>query len=237
MNEIEKVWKEFGDNVKNISIEFSDSKWRIAYKNGNDVLFVVKDEDMTNGAKKLLEWYRDSHTFRRAAENMWLLLDHIANEFGIGNNEIYEICEERLQFITRNDDGELVWAAGYEDRVKPEPKQISHVEEQKRDNTSWMTATAASTLDPVNETVEIVPDGYPNYFTVISNDFTKTECFGYVNGERMRVVVNHADPKNSIIEAAKPTMETKEVIGTTESNFNSYYDEASAGIQSAMFTI
>jgi len=235
MNEIERIWKEFGDNVKNVSIGFIDGKWRIEYKKGNDVLFVVRNEDMTEGAKNLLEWYKDSHTFRRAAENMWLLLDHIAKEFGNDSNEIYEICRERLQFISRNEDDELVWAAGYEDNVKLEPKQSSHVEEPKKDNTSWMTA--ASTLDTTAETVEIVPDGYPNYFTVISNDFTKTECFGYVNGERMRVVVNHADPKNSVIEATKPTMELKNVIGITESNFNSYYDEASAGIQSAIFNI
>lgn len=235
MNEIEKVWKEFGDNVKNISIEFNDSKWRIAYKNGNDVLFVVKDEDMTNGAKKLLVWYKDSHTFRRAAENMWLLLDHIAKEYGTGNTELYEICEARLQFITRNEDNELIWAEGYEDRKEPEPQNISHLEKPQQDGTSW--TTAASTLDAVPEVIEIVPDGFPNYFTVISNDFTKTECFGYVNGERMRVVVNHMDPKTSVIEAAKPTMEPKDVIGITESNFNSYYDEASAGIQSALFTI
>jgi len=235
MNEIEKIWKEFGDNVKNISIEFNDSKWRIAYKNGNDVLFVVKDEDMTNGAKKLLEWYKDSHTFRRAAENMWLLLDHIANEFGNDSNEIYAICEERLQFITRNDDGELVWAEGYEEPKKPEPQSVSHLEKPQQDGTSWVTV--ASTLNAVPEVIGIIPDGFPNYFVLNTTDLTKTECYGYVNGERMHVIVNHINSKDSVIEPKKPASDLENISSITESIFNSYYDEASAGIQSAMFTI
>ncbi len=213
MNSIDSILKEFGGDATNISINFVDGKWCMDY-NG---LHLERDENISVCADNMLSWYREKHTYKRAAEEMWIALELLSNE---DDTKVKKICELRNEYITKDEEGNLVWNPAY--RSTSTLKISSNVKTAKEETNVVKTAE-----QPVKNISE--RDEYPDYFIIQKDDiYTTTDCWGYdVNGERTHVVVNRVSPKMCVIENRKPNLtENVQTLQINESEYNDYYDEA-----------
>lgn len=215
MSDIDKILKQFGGDATQISINYIDGKWCMSYGGQH----LECDENISVCADKMLVWYNDKHTYKRAAEELWRFLDLLSCD---ENPKIVKICEARNYYIKKDENGNLIWNPAYHDS-NPSSLNIS-------DNVKT-TKQKSNVVKPIDEPVkkEFKRDDYPDYFIVQKDDiYTTTECWGYdVNGERTRVIVNRISPKSSIIESTKPEFsENTQTLEINESEYNDYYDEA-----------
>ena len=222
MTDIDKILKQFGGDATNISINFIDGKWRMDY-NG---VHTESADSLTACADGMLAWYRDKHTYKRAAEEMWLALDLLACD---ENPKVKAICERRHKYITMGDDGNLVWNPSYHESVRHPVKD----DREKQDTGKPVPGK------PVSEPVKVITerDEYPDYFIVADDDvYSMTKCWGYdVNGVRTRVIVDRKNPKGcSILSPCPPDIDKDKLLEIGETEYNNYYDEAARLIAAAL---
>ena len=223
MTNIDNIWKQFGDSMKDITINYEPDSgmWRVTFKFLDDI-HTETDPDMTAAAERMLTWFRNIHTHKYAAESMFSILERIENITNrmpatVYNDakEIEKLCRQRNEFIERSGEN-MVWKKEYDAVPESAPKKTQDVKKPK-------------TGKPVEESVPKGPapqDGYPPYFTIDKGPLL--ECWGYdVNGDRTHVTLDHLNQSRCAIDAKFPPgvqSDDSSIVEISESEYNEYYD-------------
>lgn len=214
MGDIDGILEQFGGDATNISINYIDGKWRMDYDNKH----IESGDTLSECADKMLSWYMEMHTYKRAAEDMWIALELLSNDV---SSKVRLACEIRNEYITRDSDGNLVWNPAYHDCGHDKPKNETVCKSPEKEVIAEISEPPAKSIPKRDE--------YPDYFIVEKNDmYTVTDCWGYdVNGSRMHVVVDRRNPKACSIGNATPKFDDSvNTVEINESEYNDYYDEA-----------
>lgn len=220
---IDKIWKEFGKDIKFVSVEYQplSNSWKVKYC--DEETCNVHEEcnsEMYDASKALLEWYKNLFTYKSAAEHMWKLLDKIAHLSVNNDDHIYsqisELADLRNNFI-KSDGETLVWNESYKDFEQP-------------------TKTKKIDVSPATESEKVVfpDDGFPPFFTLLTSSLTINEYWGYnKEGIRIHILINYTNSENTCIDNKPINVTLDKVSPISESEFDNYYREAIA-IMNAM---
>lgn len=222
---IDEIWKQFGNDVAKIAIEFEPGKntWCVKFKTPLCGTHVECDVDMTKAAEKTLNWYKNSHTPTYVAESLFMALTEIENATkkqerqNSFTEDILEACKLKDEFM-HIVDGELIWNDAYKQKTVPEQKQSAPTKPQKK--------KPKPEPEPTN-TAEAPSDGFPPYFIKSDSGFNGcTECWGYdINGKRTHVVLDQRNPQNCRIDNSLDGLDNDTTfIEINENEYNEYYD-------------
>lgn len=227
--DINEIWKQFGNDVKKVDIKFEPENniWRMSYESGINN-HVEKDSDMVVCAEKMLYWYKNLHTYKAAAENMWNILDIISGvleqkeSLNKQDSNIFELCKLRKDYINM-EDGVLKWNPQYEN-------EAGTAKPNKPTQTNKKTTNTENTLTKVEEPVldmsKAPNDGFPPFFVKDSISGYQ-ECWGFgVDGNRIHVCVDKSNPENCKIDNSIDGVNADHIIEISENEYNEMYDMA-----------
>lgn len=220
---IDEIWKQFGDDVAKIAIEFEPGKntWCVKFKTPLGGTHVERDADMAKAAEKTLNWYKNSHTPTYVAEALFMALAEIENATkkqerqNSFTEDILKACKLKDEFM-HIVDGELIWNDAYKQKTVPEQKPSASSKPQKKKPEPELTNTA-----------EAPSDGFPPYFMKADSGFNgRTECWGYdINGNRTHVVLDQRNPQNCKIDNSLEGLnDNTTFVEISENEYNEYYD-------------
>lgn len=216
---IDEIWKQFGDDVAKIAIEFEPGKnWCVKFKTLGGT-HVERDVDMAKAAEKTLNWYKNSHTPTYVAEALFMALAEIENATkkqerqNSFTEDILKACKLKDEFM-QIVDGELIWNDAY--KQAQEQKSSAPAKQQKK----------KPEPEPTN-TAEAPSDMFPPYFMKADSGFNgRIECWGYdINGNRTHVVLDQRNPQNCKIDNSLEGLNNDTAfIEISENEYNEYYD-------------
>lgn len=220
---IDEIWKQFGNDVAKIAIEFEPEKntWCVKFKTPLGGTHVECDVDMAKAAEKTLNWYKNSHTPTYVAEVLFMTLTEIENATkkqerqNSFTEDILEACKLKDEFMYIVD-GELIWNDAYKQKHVQEQKPSASAKPQKK----------KPEPEPTN-TAEAPSDGFPPYFMKADSGFNgRTECWGYdIYGKRTHVVLDQINPQNCVIDNSLDGLNNDTTfIEISENEYNEYYD-------------
>lgn len=223
---IDEIWKQFGNDVAKIAIEFEPGKntWCVKFKTPLGRTHIERDADMAKAAEKTLDWYKNSHTPAYVAEALFMALAEIENATkkqerqNSFTEDILEACKLKDEFM-HIVDGELVWNDAYKQKQVQEQKTSAPAKPQKN----------KPEPEPAN-TAEVPSDGFPPYFMKNDSGFNgRAECWGYdINGNRTHVVLDHRNPQNCKIDSGLEGLDNDTAfIEISENEYNEHYDNVS----------
>lgn len=220
---IDEIWKQFGNDVAKIAIEFEPEKntWCVKFKTPLGGTHVECDVDMAKAAEKTLNWYKNSHTPTYVAEALFMTLTEIENATkkqerqNSFTEDILEACKLKDEFM-HIVDSELIWNDAYKQKHVQEQKPSASAKPQKK----------KPEPEPTN-TAEAPSDGFPPYFMKADSGFNGcTECWGYdIYGKRTHVVLDQRNPQNCVIDNSLDGLNNDTTfIEISENEYNEYYD-------------
>lgn len=223
---IDEIWKQFGNDVAKIAIEFEPGKntWCVKFKTPLGGTHIERDADMAKAAEKTLDWYKKSHTPAYVAETLFMALAEIENATkkqerqNSFTEDILEACKLKDEFM-HTVDGELVWNDAYKQKQVQEQKTPAPAKPQKN----------KPEPEPANA-AEVPSDGFPPYFMKTDSGFNgRAECWGYdINGNRTHVVLDQRNPQNCKIDSGLEGLNNDTAfIEISENEYNEYYDTVS----------
>lgn len=233
---IDEIWKLFGDDLKFVSPTFSNGEWTIIYDNKRGAQHVEIGTDMTQTASKLADWYAELHTYKAAAESLWNIIDAIAPHIDViwkvgkdydsvsaGIREhivtLENLCALRSDFITKQENGTIVWNPAYGDsKKKPEVKQEKPAQPKQKKK--------EGKPDPM-ENAKLPDDGFPPYCMINNDNYLCSECWGHdVDGNRIHVNVNRQNHNLCVIDSIPVNANADMLVPISQSEFIDMYNEA-----------
>lgn len=226
---IDEIWKQFGDDVVKIAIEFEPGKntWCVKFKTPLGGTHVERDMDMIKAAENTLNWYKNSHTPAYVAEALFMVLSEIENATkkqehqNSFTEDILEACKLKDEFM-HIVEGELIWNDAYKQKPIPEQKPV----QEQKSSAPAKPQKKKPEPEPTN-TAEAPTDGFPPYFMKDDSGFSgRTECWGYdIYGKRAHVVLDQKNPQNCKIDNSLEGLNSDtNVVEISENEYNEYYD-------------
>lgn len=220
---IDEIWKQFGDDVAKIAIEYEPEKntWCVKFKSPLGGTHVECDADMAKAAEKTLNWYKNYHTTTYVAEALYMALSEIENATkkqerqNSFTEDILKLCKLKDEFM-HIVEGKLIWNDAYKQKSVQEQKPSAPAKPQKK----------KPEPEPTN-TAEAPSDGFLPYFMKTDSGFNgRTECWGYdINGNRTHVVLDQRNPQNCKIDNSLEGLDDNTTfIEISENEYNEYYD-------------
>lgn len=242
----------FGDDGKNVNIQFDKGGWRAAYNDGVFQTFAVS-ENLRDCCEALYMQYCDFYSPKRIAEELFKLIERIetncANDIGFGEESLESICQKRNNFIAKVD-GEFVWKSvnpNFKETLYPK-NEVKKPAAQKRQEPAEVQpqvteapvqprhSAAMPSITPQDSSVHAT-DGYPDYFMKRTTDYLYTDCYGLMkDGSRILVKINRFDYScTEIVPNVKNIPPKDEMEPIAKDEFESYYREADNLIRNRKF--
>lgn len=248
MKSIDNIWKEFGQNIDKLHINYDSDKsaWVITY----DVPIIGShneyDSDMETAALNMLKWYNQLHSKKTVAETLWMALNNISQKLESTNEadcsakyysnmasvfeECLNLCEIRKEFMSLVDD-KIVWNDIYDKEPAEEPfKETVKIKPEPLNNTIRPQLKKEIATNELLKNVNVPNDGFPKFFMSVNNSLSYIECWGYdINGNRTHILLDNKNQKNCKIDSNTSKLnDNLNYVEISELEYNDYYDQSAS---------